>query len=259
MPAAANIKHMTREEREKHLKETIAKKRDQKGTADAAIAALVEGHGHGKVKVPLGEHDEKQALVKALRLDKHHLDDRIDDLRKRLQEMHKEDAQRQHQHSGAAAAVAWAISQDGVTEMPAGSNWGHPVEDWEQYTGMTSPVPWCGCFACEAIVGHGGAAIPVRARLASGYAIIADAHAGANGLKAVTFTAIEPGDLLSYWNGEHIGVAREKPSGSTVKTVEGNTSPGDEGGEAQYNGGCVALKTRSISDVTVAARPAYPN
>lgn len=252
---------MSREERERHLKETIARKRDQRGTADDAIAALVDGHGGGKVRVPLAEHDEKHALVKALRADKKELSASLEDLRKRLQHMHKVDAERAHGHSGAVAAVEFGLSQEGVTEMPAGSNWGHPVQDWIEYTGLGSASPhppWCGCFACECIVGHGGAAIAVRSRLASGYAIIADARAHANGLVEISWDAIKPGTLFSYWGGEHIGIAVAAPEGDTVKTIEGNTSPTPGSRAQEYNGGCVAPKVRNRSDVTVAAWPAYP-
>jgi len=46
--------------------------------------------------------------------------------------------------AGGRAAVRWARSKIGVHEKPAGSNWGHPVQDWIKFTGYENPVFWCG-------------------------------------------------------------------------------------------------------------------
>lgn len=40
-----------------------------------------------------------------------------------------------------------------------------------------------------------------------------------------------------------------------IKTVEGNTTPGEEG--SQDNGGCVAMKTRYLSQIVGVCRPQY--
>lgn len=159
------------------------------------------------------------------------------------------------EHSGRNHATGWAMSQVGVTEHPANSNWGHPVEDWIKRTGFGGPVFWCGCFVHEAVVVHGKAHISSGIRLAAGTYIIADAHAGHNGLTAVPFEHARKGDILVYWGGEHIGLCRGNPHGGIIPTVEGNTSPANSG--SQYNGGCVAAKTRTRADVSVVARPAW--
>lgn len=251
MPTETRIDKLTPDEREAHIKATLEKKRHQRGTADDSLRVL------GTVTdVPLAARDELKALRGELRDVREHAEDRIEELRDRLKALRAD----QKPDAGATAAVKFALSQAGITETPAGSNWGHPVQDWIQRTGYSSNLPhppWCGCYVHECVVEHGGAAIPVGIRLGYGPAIIADARANANGLRAVPFAEAQPGDILVFWNGEHIGLCRGRPSGSTIPTAEGNTSPGTEG--SQYNGGCVAIKSRSIGDVTVVARPNYPN
>ena len=54
---------------------------------------------------------------------------------------------------------------------------------------------------------------------------------------------------------QHIGLVTELMKNGYFKTVEGNTSPGEEG--SQDAGGCVALKTRSVSQVVAVIRPKY--
>lgn len=55
---------------------------------------------------------------------------------------------------------------------------------------------------------------------------------------------------------EHCGLVVEKgPLAGTWYCVEGNTSPGEEG--SQDNGGCVALKMRSVKNVVGVCRPQY--
>ncbi len=157
---------------------------------------------------------------------------------------------------GPGKAVEWAVSKDGVTEHPAGSNWGDPVEDWIKFLGYDDAVPWCGCFVGYAVIHEGGAGVIQKIRLGYGPSIIADARAGANGLKGIPFSSALPGDILVFWNGDHIGLCRGKPTASTIPTVEGNTSPLP--GAGQYNGGAVEAKSRSQSDVTAVARPRYP-
>lgn len=53
---------------------------------------------------------------------------------------------------------------------------------------------------------------------------------------------------------EHCGYVIER-AGNTIKTVEGNTSPGEEG--SQSNGGCVAKKTRFPYQIVDVCRPQY--
>lgn len=55
---------------------------------------------------------------------------------------------------------------------------------------------------------------------------------------------------------EHCGLVVNKgPLAGTWYCIEGNTSPGEEG--SQDNGGCVALKLRSVKNVVDVCRPQY--
>lgn len=78
--------------------------------------------------------------------------------------------------------------------------------------------------------------------------------------------AIQVGDILiQNFSGkkrdgeldtEHCGLVVEKgPLAGTWYTVEGNTSPGEEG--SQDRGGCVALKLRSVRNTVAVCRPQY--
>ena len=71
---------------------------------------------------------------------------------------------------------------------------------------------------------------------------------------------IRVGDLLILnFSGtqetQHIGLVTEALKDGYYHTVEGNTSPGEEG--SQNAGGCVALKTRSVKQVVAVIRPQY--
>lgn len=156
---------------------------------------------------------------------------------------------RESQHSGAAEAVRWALSKVGTKEIGT-SNRGPEIDQWQQYFGILGE-PWCGCFAGYAVKKIGEA--KVTSWLPYGPSIINDARSNANGLTLVSPENAKPGDLVVYWNGEHIGLIRELSKNGYVITVEGNTS----GSGSQSNGGEVALKERPFSDVTVVARPQY--
>lgn len=54
---------------------------------------------------------------------------------------------------------------------------------------------------------------------------------------------------------EHAGLIVERKTYGWYQTIEFNTSPGEEG--SQDNGGCVALKTRHISQIVEVCRPKY--
>lgn len=91
-------------------------------------------------------------------------------------------------------AVSRAEKYLGVTEEPAGSNWGPVVSKFILFTGYTFPVPWCGCFAAWVTVKLGGANIPDPLRLGYAGYITADAKAGDNGLTEVSFKNARAGD-----------------------------------------------------------------
>ena len=147
----------------------------------------------------------------------------------------------------AKMVLDWCRKQEGVSESPAGSNWGPKVGRWIKFTGYTFPVYWCGCFACYALVKIGGAKVGSRIRFGYAPYITADAQAGRNGLRAVSASNARPGrTVLTYWGGQHIGVlATEVDSNGNFKAWEGNTAKSG----SQSNGGSVELQSRNVSDV----------
>lgn len=147
---------------------------------------------------------------------------------------------------GVKSALAFAESRIGTTENPAGSNWGHPVQDWIRAAGYTSPVPWCGC-AANAFLMAGGQ--PSGAGWI-GYtpAIIVHARNGIGGWSWHGTTDGEPGDLALFDTpggdpAVHVGMVEKPISATTYQTIEGNTSSGSAG--SQDHGGGVFRRQRS--------------
>lgn len=145
------------------------------------------------------------------------------------------------------AALAWAMKQVGIHESPAGSNWGHPVQDWAKLAGYISAVPWCGAYV-NAVVMQGG--IPSGAGWI-GYtpAIIQHAKAGTGGWKWVGPSGGQRGmvPVFDTPGGDpavHTGICLERLSPTLYKTVEGNTSTADG---SQSDGGIVAVRHRVTS------------
>lgn len=159
---------------------------------------------------------------------------------------------RHYAASGGERAVKVARTQLGVTEDPAGSNWGPQVSKYIRQCGYTFPVYWCGAFVSWCL-SEAGAKVPTWIRLGyTGY-ITADARAGANNLRAISWENARPGDIVVYAF-DHIGMI-ESVSGDTLTAIEGNTSSGSSG--SQSNGGGVFRRQRSRSDVVTIARPGY--
>ncbi len=222
------------------LKRKLEAARKARNVGDRAVKELTD------LKAPKGAQKAKQNFKAALVRVAKRAAKRIPILKERIKEKRE---------GGAQDAVRWAYSQNGVTETPANSNWGHPVEDWIRYTGYTSPVPWCGCFVAVAVCKVGGADIPTRIRLGYGGYIIDDARSNSNGLTGVPLASCRAGDVGSLWGGQHIVLVAGPPEDGFIPTVEGNTSATSAG--SQSNGGCVAVKKRAISDFTAIGRPAY--
>lgn len=145
----------------------------------------------------------------------------------------------------------------GVAEV-GDTNTGYPYPSgWEKNFGMNG-VSWCGCFAGSMVLLAGG---HVNSRVAYTPYIEADARTGTNGFAQFTMehARAAKGWLVLYcWNGtnvpEHVGVVESfNPQGPV--SVEGNTSSGDGG--SQSNGGCVARRQRSYSNVVGYALPRF--
>ncbi|MEI6446485.1 MAG: peptidoglycan-binding domain-containing protein [Actinomycetes bacterium] len=158
-----------------------------------------------------------------------------------------------------ARAVNWALSKQGITERPAGSNQGPgrdgitAIQEAAGYPG--GGVPYCQCFASySAQVGSRGR---LRANTFGGYtvAVVDMARNGSHGLRLGTLRSARPGDWIefNFPGGEsvdHVGVfLRHDSAAGTVTCIEANTSaPGDTTG-SQANGQGIWTRTRSVQAV----------
>ena len=156
--------------------------------------------------------------------------------------------------------IEQARQELGVTEEPAGSN---RVKYWEEYGAGMQGQPWCVAFlwwvfhrAGESAAFFGGGRTASCRQLLGWYAS-----------QGLTFPAeaAQPGDiaLLSFDGSgdvQHCGLILGSERGEDgrllrVRTVEGNTSPGDAG--SPDNGGCVAEKLRYPRHIVRLCRPRY--
>lgn len=151
------------------------------------------------------------------------------------------------------AVIALAEAEVGKTEYPPNSN----LTPYGQAYGLNG-YPWCVMFlwdvfhrAGEALAFYGGAKTASCSQLYRWYNDM--------GL-IVPLEEARRGDLI-FLNFEgktakdHIGLATRVLGAGRVKTIEGNTTPGEEG--SQDNGGSVAIKTRFANQIVGVARPMY--
>lgn len=152
-----------------------------------------------------------------------------------------------------AAVLKIAEWQEGVVEMPSGSNkvkyntayYGHKVSG--------ASYAWCMAFVWWVFREAGFNLFKTASctKFVEQYKKVSP--------QQVVTTNFKPGDLVFFdFTGKkkvtaHVGiVARVSADGKTVYTYEGNTSGGNDA-----NGGAVQLRTRSIKVITVAVRPNY--
>jgi hypothetical protein len=154
---------------------------------------------------------------------------------------------------GIAHAKAWARSQVGTRENPAGSNSGGKITTWLRGVGIGA-APWCGAFA-HANAKEYGVQVTQEIR----YCPWAEAHAraGTGGLQSFTTNwKIASGwvdedrlvfALYNFGSGiaQHISGAVLGVTDTETHDIEGNTSSGNQG--SQDNGGMVAERHRSNS------------
>ncbi|CAB4171671.1 Peptidoglycan binding-like [uncultured Caudovirales phage] len=160
-----------------------------------------------------------------------------------------------------ARAVKWALSRVGIVEHPAGSNQGPYITSWQELSGYPGGgVAWCQCFV------NASAYVGTRKRLnpasLGGYtvSVVSMAGRGEHGLKRVSLEAARPGDWVYFnWPGgdsvDHVGLFLSR-NGSTVHTLEGNTSAEGSLG-SQSNGGGVFKRTRDRSLIAAVVRPPF--
>jgi hypothetical protein len=144
-------------------------------------------------------------------------------------------------------ALEKAVTQIGVKEYPAGSNWGLQVSAYLRAAGVTFPAPWCAAFVtwCFKRVGYN-----------TGVLYPASVESWVQWAPRVGYAVHRPlrGDVVCYdWGTDnwydHIGfvekvLALRWSAGrfvGLVRTVEGNTSVGNDS-----NGGQVMRRWRWI-------------
>jgi hypothetical protein len=154
-------------------------------------------------------------------------------------------------------AVSSFLAYVGTTESPPGSNGGPHISAWQAEFGF-GRVAWCG-IACAHHLRAAG--VPgVTSRLASVALIEQDARAGRAPFVRWSHDArgALPGDLVVIGgHGVHVEMVRRVNADGSVETIGGNTSFG--AGGSQSNGGCVAARHRSASEITGVAHVDFPN
>lgn len=140
-------------------------------------------------------------------------------------------------------ALAYAVTQLGTHEYPAGSN-KQKYGVWYGWNG----VPWCAIFDSYCFAHSGYTAF----RYASVELIVMDARAGRNHLRIVH--SPQPGDLACYTShGDpyaHVAFFEKwLIAGQTFQDLGGNTGPA-----SLSNGGAVMRGQRNLSQVTAFVR-----
>jgi cell wall-associated NlpC family hydrolase len=143
------------------------------------------------------------------------------------------------------AAVDWAVAQVGTTERGT-SNCSPKIDRWQRDMGLRVPPcrVWCGAFVHQAFLRAG---VKLSARLIDPDRSYADAVAGRRGLKSIPMSQIRRGDIVFYdfrpdLRASHLAIARGRPRGGSLDTVEGNTS------------NAVRLERRGLQYAVLAAR-----
>jgi hypothetical protein len=142
-------------------------------------------------------------------------------------------------------AASWAVAQNGLHEIGT-SNCGPQINRWEREMGLAVPPcrVWCGAFVHQAFRQAG---VQLSRRLIDPHRSYYDARAGRNGLRSIPIDQIERGDIVFYnfrpnLKASHLAIARDRPSGGMLSTVEGNTSH------------AVRLERRGVRYIVLAAR-----
>lgn len=155
-------------------------------------------------------------------------------------------------------AVKYALSFEGQTERPAGSNTGPGVISRCQIDILGADgYAWCGCF--DGFILRWAGVKGVTSRIASVEFIEQDAKNKQGPFSGWSQNArgALPGDLVVlFGRGVHVGIiVKVYPDGS-VDTIEGNTSSDDGGSQA--NGGGVFPRHRLSSAIHGVAHVDYP-
>lgn len=143
----------------------------------------------------------------------------------------------------------------GVTENPPGSN---RVKYWDEFGTEWQGQPWC-CSGLWWVFKHagegqaffGGGKTASCGTLRNWYKAQGQTVPKADGIAGdLAFCNFHGGPLP-----EHVELIVARKSYGWYQTIGFNTSPGEEG--SQDNGGCVALKIRSMAQIVGVCRPIY--
>lgn len=138
----------------------------------------------------------------------------------------------------------------GQTENPPNSN----RTKYGEWFGLNGQ-PWCAIFVTWVFAQAG---LDLRAMLGKGIEYT-PTFASLGKRAGWQRNEIKAGDILLFKFGllriSHVGIAVEDARGSTVVTIEGNTSLDVRG--SQTNGGIVAQRVRPVSKVACILRPPY--
>lgn len=160
----------------------------------------------------------------------------------------------------ASEIIKLAKSYVGTKESPANSNnvifnthyYGREVHDGNGYS-----YPWCATFVWDIFRMAGASALFYDGKKTAWCDAIRD-WAKSSKL-TVNKTNGAMGDIVLFdWNGnnsaDHVGFIMSKNENGTYKTIEGNTSSGNNS-----NGGEVQIRTRELSEIMMIIRPKYEN
>ncbi len=150
------------------------------------------------------------------------------------------------------AVLAQAKKYVGVKEHPAGSNRGPHIDRWCRWANGLVGYPWCAAFLCGMVREGCGLIVPVPGRASVGFL-----EAWAKQVGAIVQRPFR-GDWVCYnfttdnWP-DHIGVIdrvlavrwRGGKFVGTIRTIEGNTSAGNDA-----NGGQVQVRWRAAHRCT---------
>ncbi len=143
----------------------------------------------------------------------------------------------------AQKALDIALTQEGISEEPKGSNSGPVVNQYLRSVGLGKGYPWCMAFVYWC-VDQAAKMLEIKNPLQkTGGVMLQYATTGLRKLPK-TSGAIKPGDIfiMEFGHGTgHTGFV-EKIEGSIVYTIEGNTN--DDGSREGYE---VARRKRPIS------------
>jgi hypothetical protein len=143
----------------------------------------------------------------------------------------------------AQRALEIAISQNGVEEVPRGSNAGKDVETYLRSVGLGKGYAWCMAFVYWC-VGKAAAEMNIKNPLVRTAGVMVQWNSTTLRKLPKTSRAIKAGDIfiMEFGNGKGHGGFVEKVQGSIIHTIEGNTN--EDGSREGYQ---VARRQRTIT------------